>query len=76
MSILRKGDFTMKKINLLMVLVFTLAGAFAQASAQGCPLLKKQQLRSDTSTAFFPNQAKSKLNKSLEPSQGQTFIGN
>ena len=51
----------MKKANLLVILLLTVAGVFAQASNDDCPLknLKKNQLRSDTSTAFFPNHRKS-----------------
>jgi hypothetical protein len=47
----------MKKANLILIVVLTVAGVMAQASNADCPLknLKKHQLRGDTSTAYFPN---------------------
>ena len=54
----------MRKANLLMILVLTLAAAFAQASNADCPLknLKKNQLRGDMSTAFFPGRSSTNNN--------------
>ncbi len=47
----------MKKANLTLVFVLMVSGAFSQAANSDCPLknLKKNQLRGDTSTAYYPN---------------------
>lgn len=54
----------MKKANVVLILVLTVVGAFAQASNADCPLknLKKNQLRGDISTAYFPGRTKAKNN--------------
>lgn len=52
----------MKKANLIMILVLSVVGAFAQASNPDCPLknLKKNQLRGDNSTAFYPGKQRTR----------------
>ena len=54
----------MRKANLFMIFVLTIAAAFAQASNADCPLknLKKNQLRGDTSTAYFPGRSSNSNN--------------
>ena len=67
----------MKKANLLMIVLLTVAGVFAQASNEDCPLknLKKNQLRGDTSTAYLPGRQQKSSNR-LDAITGEKVFRN
>ena len=62
----------MKKAQLAIVFLLLIAGSFSQAAQADCPLknLKKNQLRGDNSTAYYPNRDGKSNSNSVNSSSG------